>query len=128
MRNKTSLDFQGRWVAKINYHPPIVSKSFILNIDTEGNVCGNETVTLEGNIADQEIKFSGKLIYNGEYFVLDLIGDNDLFGKVKVKAVIDRECPPDSEGVVHYEGKFENEFIKNGEKNTGLISAYRHSA
>jgi len=127
MQNKTVSDFQGKWTAIINYHPPIISKSCILNIDALGNVSGTEIVTLEGNIADQEIKFSGKLTYHNTYFILELLGDNDLFGTVRVTAKIDRECPKDGDGIVHYEGKFENEFVKTGEKNTGLINAYRQS-
>jgi len=127
MENKTILDFQGKWTAKINYEPPIVSKSFILNIDASGNISGKETVTIEGNIYDQTINFSGNLTYDGTKVILDLLGNNDLFGKVKVKATIDRKCPTDGDGVEHYEGYFENEFLSSGQKNTGLFNAYRHS-
>lgn len=126
MENKTISDFRGKWTATINYNPPIISKSCILNIDDYGNVSGTETVTLEGNIYDQEIRFLGKLTYHGSYFVLDLIGNNSLFGEVKVKAIIDRECPKDGDGIEHYEGKFENFFANTGDKNSGLINAFRY--
>ena len=70
MKNKTILDFQGKWTAKINYEPPIVSKSFILNVDASGNISGTETVTIEGNIYDQTINFSGNLTYDGTKVIL----------------------------------------------------------
>ncbi|MGZ3802553.1 MAG: hypothetical protein ACXVCL_20520, partial [Bdellovibrio sp.] len=114
MENKTIADFQGKWTATINYEPPIVSKSFVLNIDNNGTITGRETVTLEGNIYDQEINFSGKLTYHQTYVILDMLGNNDLFGQVKVKAIIDKKLPEDGDGKTHYEGTFENEFLKCG--------------
>ena len=64
MENKTIADFQGKWTATINYDPPLVSKSFVLNVDSNGVITGKETSTLEGNIYDQEITFSGCLTGN----------------------------------------------------------------
>jgi hypothetical protein len=127
MENKTIADFQGKWTAKINYELPIVSKSFVLNVDNNGAISGKETVTLEGNIHDQEINFTGKLTYHQTHVILDLLGNNDLFGQVRVKAKIDKELPEDGDGKTHYEGTFENEFLNSGEKNTGLFNAFRVS-
>lgn len=127
MKNKTIADFQGKWTATLNYQPPIVSKSFVLNVESDGSISGKETVTLEGNLYDQEIIFSGRLSYHQTYVILDLQGHNDVFGEVIVKATIDKELPEDGDGKVHYIGTFENEFLESGEKNEGLFNAYRVS-
>ncbi len=127
MKNKTISDFQGRWTAIINYDPPIGSKSFILNVDADGNIIsGTEIATLEDNI-DQNISFSGSLTYDGTKVILDLLGQNDNFGQVKVKATIDKELPEDGDGKIHYEGFSENEFLSTGQKNKALFNAYRFS-
>ena len=65
--------------------------------------------------------------YHQTYVILDLVGDNNLFGTVRVKVKIDKELPEDGDGKIHYEGSFENEFLKSGEKNKGLFNAYRIS-
>ena len=123
MENKKISDFQGTWNATLNYPLPIAHKSCILKIDNLGNVSGTETATIEDNLIDQEIKFSGLLAYHDTYLTLELVGDNDKLGSVKVNAKIDHKCQKD--GIDHYQGKFENKFTKTNEQYEGLFDVYK---